>query len=35
MEGTYKWHGGGIAYEQLQQALVSIEKNRRTGSCLK
>ncbi len=30
MEGTYKWHGGGIAKEQLEQALASVKKNRRT-----
>ncbi|MCD8138849.1 MAG: transketolase [Planctomycetaceae bacterium] len=29
MEGNYKWHGGGIAKEQLEQALASVEKNRR------
>ncbi len=29
MEGNYKWHGGGIAKEQLDQALASVEKNRR------
>lgn len=29
MEGTYKWHGGGIAREQLEQALASAAKNRR------
>jgi transketolase len=29
MEGIAKWHGGGIAKEQLDEALVSIEKNRR------
>jgi len=29
MEGDYKWHGGGIAKEQLDQALASVEKNRR------
>lgn len=28
MEGSYKWHGGGIAKEQLDQALASIEKRR-------
>ena len=29
MEGDYKWHGGGIAKEQLHQALASVEKSRR------
>lgn len=29
MEGNVKWHGGGIAKEQLDQALESIEKNRK------
>lgn len=29
MEGSYKWHGGGIAKEQLEEALISIEKNRK------
>ena len=29
MEGTYKWHGGGIAKAQLEQALASVERNRR------
>lgn len=29
MEGNVKWHGGGIAKEQLEEALVSIEKNRK------
>ncbi len=29
MEGNHKWHGGGIAKEQLDQALASIAKNRR------
>jgi len=28
MEGDYKWHGGGIAEEQLRQALASVEKSR-------
>ena len=28
MEGNHKWHGGGIAKEQLDQALASIAKNR-------
>ena len=26
MEGTYKWHGGGIAKEQLEEALASVER---------
>lgn len=29
MEDTYKWHGGGIAKEQLDQALASVENKRR------
>ena len=29
MEGDYKWHGGGIAKEQLEQALASVENTRR------
>ena len=29
MEGDYKWHGGGIAKEQLEQALASVEQSRR------
>ncbi|WP_085833917.1 transketolase [Clostridium merdae] len=29
MENSYKWHGGGIAKEQLEQALESVERNRR------
>lgn len=29
MEGNVKWHGGGIAKEQLEEALESIEKNRK------
>ena len=29
MEGDYKWHGGGIAKEQLEEALASVEKSRR------
>ena len=29
MEGNHKWHGGGIAKEQLDAALASIAKNRR------
>jgi len=29
MEGNAKWHGGGIAKEQLEEALESIEKNRK------
>lgn len=28
MEGNPKWHGGGIAEEQLEQALAQVEKNR-------
>lgn len=28
MEGNHKWHGGGIAKEQLDQALASIERSR-------
>jgi len=28
MEGNYKWHGGGIAKEQLDEALADVEKNR-------
>ncbi|MGL6202419.1 MAG: transketolase [Lachnospiraceae bacterium] len=28
MEGSYKWHGGGIAKEQLDEALRDVEKNR-------
>ncbi len=28
MEGSYKWHGGGIAKAQLDEALASVEKNR-------
>ena len=27
MEGNHKWHGGGIAKEQLDQALASLEKS--------
>ena len=27
MEGEVKWHGGGIAEEQFNQAIASIEKN--------
>ena len=27
MEGNHKWHGGGIAKEQLEQALASLEKS--------
>ena len=26
MENTWKWHGGGIAKPQLEEALASIEK---------
>lgn len=29
MEGNVKWHGGGIAKEQLEEALICIEKNRK------
>ena len=29
MENNYKWHGGGIAKEQLDQALASVENSRR------
>ena len=29
MEGNHKWHGGGIAKEQLDDALACIAKNRR------
>ena len=29
MENTFKWHGGGLAKEQLEEALASIGKNRR------
>jgi transketolase len=29
MENEAKWHGGGIAREQLDAALASVEKNRR------
>jgi transketolase len=29
MEGNVKWHGGGIAKEQLDQALREVEKNRK------
>ena len=29
MEGDYKWHGGAIAKEQLEQALASVEQSRR------
>jgi len=29
MENNYKWHGGGIAQEQLDQALASVENSRR------
>jgi transketolase len=29
MENVAKWHGGGIAKEQLDSALVSLDKNRR------
>ena len=30
MEGNAKWHGGGIAKEQLDEALLSVEKNKKT-----
>ncbi len=29
MEGNHKWHGGGIAKEQLDQALASLEKSKK------
>jgi len=29
MEDNYKWHGGGIGDEDLQRALISVEKTRR------
>jgi len=29
MENTFKWHGGGLAKEQLDEALASIAKNRK------
>jgi transketolase len=29
MEDKYKWHGGGIAKEQLDEALASVERTRR------
>lgn len=29
MENDYKWHGGGIAQEELEQALADIKKNRK------
>ena len=29
MENNYKWHGGGIGDEDLQRALISVEKTRR------
>lgn len=29
MEGNHKWHGGGIAKEQLDQALASLEKRKK------
>jgi transketolase len=29
MENNVKWHGGGIAKEQLNEALISVEKNRK------
>jgi len=29
MEDNHKWHGGGIAKEQLEEALEQVEKNRK------
>lgn len=29
MEGNHKWHGGGIAKEQLAEALASLEKSKK------
>ena len=29
MEGNHKWHGGGIAKEQLVEALASLEKSKK------
>ena len=29
MEGDYKWHGGAISKEDLDRALISVEKSRR------
>ena len=29
MEGNHKWHGGGIAKEQLDQALASLERSKK------
>ena len=29
MENNYKWHGGGIAKEQLDEALADVRRNRR------
>jgi len=29
MEGNPKWHGGGIAKEQLEEAIQQVEKNRK------
>jgi transketolase len=29
MEGKHKWHGGGIAQAQLDEALASLEQTRR------
>lgn len=29
MEGNHKWHGGGIAKEQLDQAIASLEKSKK------
>lgn len=31
MENNYKWHGGGIAKEQLEQALASVEAGRKVN----
>jgi transketolase len=29
MEGNHKWHGGGIAKEQLEEALASLENSKK------
>ena len=29
MENNPNWHGGGIAKDELERALLSVEKNRR------
>jgi transketolase len=29
MEGNHKWHGGGIAKEQLDQALASLANSKK------